>query len=69
MFKKRENVTDIEEGELLSPKLDNEGLIKVVTTCSTTKESLMHGYMHLEAFKRTIENKEAHYESRTRNQI
>ena len=26
MFKKRENVEEIEEGKLLSPKLDNDGL-------------------------------------------
>ena len=38
MFKKRENVADIEEGKLLSPKFDNDGLIPVVTTCFKTKE-------------------------------
>lgn len=32
MFKKRENVAEIEEGNLLSPKFDNDGLIPVVTT-------------------------------------
>jgi len=31
MFKKRENVLEIEEGNLLSPKFDNDGLIPVVT--------------------------------------
>ena len=45
MFKKRENVAEIEEGKLLSPKFDNDGLIPVITTCSKTKEILMHGYM------------------------
>ena len=39
MFKKRENVADIEEGNLLSPKFDNDGLIPVVTTCSKPKEA------------------------------
>ena len=33
MFKKRENVAEIEEGNLLSPKFDNDGLIPVVTMC------------------------------------
>ena len=48
MFKKRENVADIEEGNLLSPKFDNDGLIPVVTTCSKTKEILMPvSYTHL----------------------
>ena len=57
MFKKRENVKDIEEGNLLSPKFDNDGLIPVITTCYKTKEILMHGYMNTQAFKLTIEMK------------
>ena len=69
MFKKRENVADIEEGNLLSPKFDNNGLIPVITTCAETKEILMHGYMNVEAFKLTIETKEAHYWSRSRKEI
>ena len=69
MFKKRENVADIEEGNLLSPKFDNDGLIPVITTCAETKEILMHGYMNVEAFKLTIETKEAHYWSRSRQEI
>ena len=69
MFKKRENVKDIEEGNLLSPKFDNDGLIPVITTCYKTKEILMHGYMNTEAFKLTIETKEAHYWSRSRQSI
>ena len=69
MFKKRENVSEIEEGNLLSPKFDNDGLIPVITMCSKTKEILMHGYMNVEALKKTIETKEAHYWSRSRKQI
>ena len=69
MFKKRENVLDIEEGDLLSPKFDNDGLIPVITTCNNTKEILMHGYMNVEALKLTIETKEAHYWSRSRKAI
>ena len=51
MFKKRENVVEIEEGNLLSPKFDNDGLIPVITMCSKTKDVLMHGYMNVEALK------------------
>ena len=69
MFKKRESVTEIEEGSLLSPKFDNDGLIPVVTTCINTNEILMLGYMNVEAFKKTIETKEAHYWSRSRKQV
>ena len=68
MFKKRENVADIEEGNLLSPKFDNDGLIPVITTCAETKEILMHGYKNVEALKLTIETKEAHYCSRSRKE-
>ena len=52
MFKKRENVLEIEEGNLLSPKFDNDGLIPVITVCSKTKDVLMHGYMNVEALKK-----------------
>ena len=69
MFKKRENVAEIEEGNLLSPKFDNDGLIPVIAICSQTKDILMHGYMNTEALKKTIETKEAHYFSRSRKQI
>ena len=69
MFKKRENVADIEEGNLLSPKFDKDGLIPVTTTDFDTKEVLMQGYMNSEALKKTIETKEAHYWSRTRQQV
>ena len=53
MFKKRENVLEIEEGNLLSPKFDNDGLIPVITMCSKTKDVLMHGYMNIEAVSYT----------------
>ena len=69
MFKKRENVADIEEGSLLSPKFDNDGLIPVITTDHQTKEVLMQGFMNSEALKKTIETKEAHYWSRSRKEV
>ena len=69
MFKKRENVFDIEEGKFLSPKFDNNGLIPVTTTDSSSGDILMHGYMNEEALKKTIETKEAHYWSRSKKEI
>ena len=51
MFKKR-NVAEIEEGNLLSPKFDNDGLIPVITMCDKTRDILMHGYMNVEALKK-----------------
>ena len=69
MFKKRISVKEVEEGRNLSPKFDERGLIPVITTDFNTKEVLMHGFMNEEALKKTIETKEVHYFSRSRNEI
>ena len=69
MFKKRDNIKEVEEGKYLAPKFDKYGLIPVITTDFHTGDILMHGYMNEEALKKTIENKEAYYWSRSRNKI
>ena len=69
MFKKRDNIKEVEEGKYLSPKFDKNGLIPVITTDFHTGDILMHGYMNDEALKKTIETKEAHYWSRSRKKI
>jgi len=69
MFKKRNNIKEVEEGKYLSPKFDINGLIPVITTDYHTGDILMHGYMNEESFKKTIENKEAFYWSRSRKKI
>ena len=69
MFKKRDNIKEVEEGKYLSPKFDENGLIPVITTDSQTGDILMHGYMNEEALKKTIETREAHYWSRSRKKI
>ena len=69
MFKKRDNIKEVEEGKYLSPKFDENGLIPVVTTDFQTGDILMHGYMNDEALKKTIETKEVHYWSRSRKKI
>ena len=69
MFKKRDNIKEVEEGRFLEPKFNENGLIPVVTSDFKTGNILMHGYMNDEALKKTIETKEAHYWSRSRNKI
>ena len=69
MFKKRDNIKEVEEGKYLEPKFDENGLIPVITTDFKTGDILMHGYMNDEALKKTIETKEAHYWSRSRGKI
>jgi phosphoribosyl-AMP cyclohydrolase len=68
-FAKRETVEQVEEGHVLAPKFDANGLIPVVTTDFTSGELLMHGYMNDEALKLTIQTGEAHYFSRSREAI
>ena len=69
MFKKRDNIKEVEEGKYLSPKFDENGLIPVITTDFQTGDILMHGYMNDEALKKTIETKEVHYWRRSRKKI
>ena len=69
MFKKRDNIKEVEEGKYLSPKFDENGLIPVITTDFQTGSILMHGYMNDEALKKTIETKEVHYWSRSRKKL
>ena len=69
MFKKRDNIKEVEEGKYLEPKFDENGLIPAVTTDFRTGDILMHGFMNDEALKKTIETKEAHYWSRSRKKI
>ena len=69
MFKKRDNIKEIEEGKYLEPKFSANGLIPVITSDIKTGDILMHGYMNDVALKKTIETKEAHYWSRSRKKM
>ena len=69
MFKKRDNIKEVEEGKFLEPKFDKNGLIPVITSDFKTSYILMHAYMNDEALKKTIETKKAHYWSRSRKSI
>ena len=66
MFSKRTSIEQVEEGFELAPKFDSSGLIPVVTTDIDTGELLMHGYMNVEAFKKTLATGQMHYFSRSR---
>ena len=68
-FHKRLSVEEVEEGNTLSPKFDENGLIPCVTTDSKTNEVLMIGYMNAEALVKTIESGEAFYFSRSRQTV
>jgi phosphoribosyl-AMP cyclohydrolase len=69
IFGARQTVEQVEEGSVLAPKFDANGLIPAVTTDHDSGELLMHGYMNAEALRLTITTGEAHYFSRSRQAI
>ncbi|UTW58394.1 phosphoribosyl-AMP cyclohydrolase [Kordiimonas sp. SCSIO 12603] len=68
-FGDRSDKKELEEGNVFSPKFDDRGLIPVVTTCHETGTVLMQAWMNAEAIKCTIKTGEAHYYSRSRNEL
>lgn len=69
LFAVRTSVEAVEEGMLLAPKFDAHRLIPVITTDAATGEVLMHGYMNEAALLKILKTGEAHYYSRSRQQI
>jgi len=65
-FATRMSVEQVEEGLILAPRFDDDGLIPCITTDATSGEVLMLGYMNSEALQRTIAIGEAYYWSRSR---
>jgi phosphoribosyl-AMP cyclohydrolase len=68
-FAQRTNKETIETGLGFAPKFDDCGLIPVVTTCAETGAVLMQAWMNAEAIEATITSGEAHYFSRSRQQL
>jgi phosphoribosyl-AMP cyclohydrolase len=59
----------LEEGKALTPRYDANGLIAVVTTHAETGEVLMLAWMNAEALDKSLSTGEAHYFSRSRNEL
>jgi phosphoribosyl-AMP cyclohydrolase len=60
---------ELEHGAALAPRFDANGLIAAVTTHAETGEVLMFAWMNAEALALTLETREAHYFSRSRNAL
>ena len=56
----------LEEGEVLTPRFDANGLIAAVATDAATGEVLMLAWMNAEALRLTLATGTAHYWSRSR---
>jgi phosphoribosyl-AMP cyclohydrolase len=59
----------LELGTELAPRFDANGLIAAVATHAETGEILMLAWMNAEALSLTIRTGEAHYFSRSRNEL
>jgi len=68
-FDKRESVLQVEEGNTLAPKFDENGLIPCICQHATTREILMFAYMNADALEATLNTGQAHYWSRSRQKL
>src|SRR5258708_5031035 len=59
----------LEHGDVLAPRFDANGLIAAVATHADTGEVLMFAWMNAEALSTTLSTGEAHYFSRSRNEL
>lgn len=69
MFPEQSDKESIENGRILMPKFDRDGLIPAMAIDAVTKEPLMLAYMNAESLKLTLEKQEAVYYSRSRQTI
>ncbi len=69
IFATRGDRTEIEEGGIFSPEFDENGLLPAIATDADTGEVLMLAWMNEEALARTIATGEAHYWSRSRQEL
>jgi phosphoribosyl-AMP cyclohydrolase len=61
--------TELEEGEVFSPRFDVDGLIGCIVTDASDGAVLMFAYMNEAALRLTIETGVAHYWSRSRQSL
>jgi len=68
-FAERISVEQVEEGNELAPKFDENGCIPCITVHAETGEVLMFAFMSAEALRFTIASGFAHYWSRSRQEL
>jgi phosphoribosyl-AMP cyclohydrolase len=68
-FAPRGASAEVEEGSVLAPKFDGDGLITCVATDAASGEVLMLAHMNAEALIKTITTGEAWYFSRSRKAL
>ena len=68
-FAPRGSSAEVEEGSVLAPKFDADGLLACIATDATSGEVLMLAHMNAEALAKTIATGEAWYFSRSRKTL
>jgi phosphoribosyl-AMP cyclohydrolase len=68
-FHPRRSIDQIEEGCALAAKCGADGLVPCVTNDAISHEVLMLGWMNADALRRTLETREAHSVSRSRQEM
>jgi phosphoribosyl-AMP cyclohydrolase len=69
IFSSSGSAQQAEEGRVLAPKFDANGLVTCVTTDARTGELLMVAHMNAQALQRTIQTGDAWYYSRSRQRL
>lgn len=69
LFPMPQNTEMAEQARVLAPKFDAKGLIAAVATDAQSGEVLMLAYMNEEALAQTLATGEAHYWSRSRQEL
>lgn len=69
LFGERASREQVERGQVFAPKFDAEGLIPVIAVCVDSGEVVMQAYMNRDALTKTVETGEAHYWSRSRQEL
>jgi phosphoribosyl-AMP cyclohydrolase len=63
------DVTDLEQGSILKPRFDGDGLIAAIATDAATGEVLMFAWMNADALRLSVDTGTAHFWSRSRAKI
>ncbi len=68
-FAPRRSVEQVELGTELAPRFAGDGLLPAIVVDTESHQVLMLGYMNAEALERTLDTREAHFWSRSRQAI
>lgn len=69
IFPTLENKSDLENGSVLAPRFNSDGLVTAVAQDHSSGEILMLAHMNAEALQKTIETGQSHFWSRSRQSL